>query len=78
MRFAFRSGDQVAQGDIHATVAARFGVDTFGIREDSGQPVTFDYKPPNKLTGKIEKIVISLTPAKPYTARISAWGQKRT
>jgi hypothetical protein len=34
--------------------------------------VTFDYKPPNKLTGKIEKIVINLTPAKRYTARIAA------
>jgi arylsulfatase len=42
MRFAHY--DQVAQGDIPATVAARFAVN-IGIGEDSGQPVTFDYKP---------------------------------
>ena len=28
-------------------------VDTFGIGEDSGQPVTFDYQPPNRFTGEI-------------------------
>jgi arylsulfatase len=54
------NGEEVAQGDIPATVAARFGVDTFGIGEDSGQPVTFDYKPPNKFTGEIEKVEIKL------------------
>jgi arylsulfatase A-like enzyme len=53
-------GDQVAQGEIPATVAARFGVDTFDIGEDSGQPVTFDYKPPFKFGGEIEKVVIDL------------------
>ena len=46
---------------IDATVAARFGVDTFGIGEDSGQPVTFDYQPPNRFTGEIEKVVVDLT-----------------
>ena len=29
-------------------------------REDSGQPVTFDYQPPNRFTGEIEKVVIDL------------------
>jgi arylsulfatase len=53
-------GEQVAQGDIPATVAARFGVDTFDIGQDSGQPVTFDYKPPFKFNGEIEKVVIDL------------------
>jgi hypothetical protein len=38
----------------------RFGVDTFGIGEDSGQPVTFDYKPPFKFTGTIEKVTIKV------------------
>lgn len=28
-------------------------VDTFGIGEDSGQPVTFDYQSPNRFTGEI-------------------------
>jgi hypothetical protein len=53
-------GEQVAQGDIPATVAARFGVDTFHIGQDSGQPVTFDYKPPFKFNGEIEKVAIDL------------------
>ena len=35
-------------------------VDTFGIGEDSGQPVPFDYQPPNRFTGEIEKVVIDL------------------
>ena len=54
------NGEQVAIGEIPATVAARFGVDTFDIGQDSGQPVTFDYKPPFKFTGDIEKVVIDL------------------
>ena len=55
------NGEQVPEGQIDATVAARFGVDTFGIGEDSGQPVTFDYQPPNRFTGEIEKVVVDLT-----------------
>lgn len=51
---------QVAQGDIPATVAARFGVDPFDIGQDSGQPVTFDYKPLFKFDGEIGKVVIDL------------------
>ena len=53
-------GAQVAQGDIPATVAARFGVHPFDIGQDSGQPVTFDYKPPFKFDGEIGKVVIDL------------------
>jgi hypothetical protein len=55
------NGEQVPKGQIDATVAARFGVDTFAIGEDSGQPVTFDYQPPNRFTGEIEKVVVDLT-----------------
>jgi hypothetical protein len=37
----------------------------YGLRggvfgEDSGQPVTFDYEPPFKFTGEIEKVVIDV------------------
>ncbi|MFW1533308.1 arylsulfatase [Vibrio parahaemolyticus] len=53
-------GKQVATGVVPATVAGRFGTDTFGIGEDSGQPVTFDYKPPFKFNSKIEQVVIAL------------------
>lgn len=54
------NGKKVAEGKMDATVFARFGVDTFGIGEDSGQPVTFDYKPPFRFTGQIEKVVFDL------------------
>lgn len=54
------NGRQVDQGKMKATVFARFGVDTFGIGEDSGQPVTPDYEPPFKFTGTIEKVQIDL------------------
>ena len=36
------------------------GIDTFGVGEDSGQTVTFDYKPPFKFTGKIDKVTIEI------------------
>ncbi len=52
----------VAEGKAEATVFARFGVDTFGIGEDSGQPVTFDYRPPFPFTGSIANVVIELGP----------------
>jgi hypothetical protein len=32
-----------------------------GSIQDSGQPVTFDYQPPNRFTGEIEKVVVDLT-----------------
>ncbi len=52
------NGQTVGQGEMHATVAGRFGIDTFGIGEDSGQPVTFDYKAPFAFTGKIESVTV--------------------
>ncbi len=52
------NGQKVAEGTMEATVGGRFGIDTFGIGEDSGQPVTHDYEPPNKFSGAIEKVVI--------------------
>lgn len=42
---------------MEAKFAGRFSIDTFGIGEDSGQPVTPDYKAPFKLTGEIKKVV---------------------
>ncbi|WP_372379646.1 hypothetical protein ACBZ91_18630 [Vibrio natriegens] len=56
----FIDGKSVAKGQVPATIAGRFGTDTFGIGEDSGQPVTFDYQPPFKFNGKIEQVVIDL------------------
>ena len=47
---------------MKASPFGRFGVDTFGVGEDSGQPVTHDYEPPFRFTGMIEKVVIDLKP----------------
>ncbi|MCB1486879.1 MAG: arylsulfatase [Bauldia sp.] len=54
------NGDTVAEGSMEATVGGRFGIDTFGIGEDSGQPVTHDYKAPNKFTGAIDRVVVEV------------------
>jgi hypothetical protein len=35
--------DKLARGKREAAVGGRFGIVTFGIGEDSGQPVTHDY-----------------------------------
>jgi hypothetical protein len=56
------NGQKVGEGKMKATLFARFGVDTFGVGEDSGQPVTPDYEPPFKFTGTIDKVVIELGP----------------
>ncbi len=53
-------GDRVAEGTVKATVGGRFGIDTFGIGEDSGQPVTHHYKPPFKFNGTIDKVVVEV------------------
>lgn len=50
----------VMQKKMKATVPGRFGIDTFGIGEDTGQPVTVQYKPPFKFTGEIEKVVVEV------------------
>lgn len=54
------NGEKIAEGRMEATVAGRFGIDTFGIGEDSGQPVTPNYKAPFKFTGEIEKVVVEV------------------
>ncbi len=54
------NGEKVAEGRMEATVGGRFGIDTFGIGEDSGQPVTHDYTAPFKFTGEIEKVVVEV------------------
>lgn len=51
---------KVASRKMPASVFARFGVDTFGIGEDSGQPVTFDYKPPFRYNNGIDSVVVQL------------------
>ncbi|WP_206614479.1 sulfatase-like hydrolase/transferase [Chitinophaga barathri] len=54
------NGQPVGKGKMAATIFGRFGVDTFGVGEDSGQPVTTDYQPPFRFNGTIDKVVIRL------------------
>ncbi|TWU19919.1 Arylsulfatase precursor [Allorhodopirellula heiligendammensis] len=54
------NGETVGKGEMDATVGGRFGIDTFGIGEDSGQPVTNAYKAPFKFTGEIDKVTIEI------------------
>ena len=61
MRFAFRTATRSKVTFRYGRSAVWF--DTFGIGEDNGQPLTFDYKPPHQLNP---------APSKPHTARISA------
>lgn len=56
----FINGKQVGEGRIDKTVAGRFGIDTFGVGEDTGSPVANSYKPPFAFAGKIDKVVIEL------------------
>lgn len=54
------NGRQVATEKMASTVPGRFGIDTFGIGEDTGQPVTNAYKPPFKFNGTIERVTITV------------------
>ncbi|MDK3074689.1 sulfatase-like hydrolase/transferase [Sedimentitalea sp. JM2-8] len=54
------NGTEVATGRMETTVGGRFGIDTFGIGEDSGQPVTAAYEPPFAFTGGIESVVVEV------------------
>ena len=54
------NGAPVAEATMQSTVPARFGIDTFGIGEDSGQPVTAEYQPPFRFTGTIDKVVVEI------------------
>lgn len=53
-------GTPVAEGSMPATVGGRFGIDTFGIGEDSGQPVTTAYEAPFRFSGEIGKVVVEM------------------
>ena len=54
------NGEKVGEKRINRTVPGRYGTDTFGIGEDTGSPVTHNYKPPFKFAGKIIKVNMKL------------------
>jgi len=54
-------GAKVAEARIPQTIRARFSLDeTFDVGEDTGTPVSEDYRVPFKFTGKLEKVTIEL------------------
>lgn len=54
-------GKKMAKGHIEKTIPNRVSLEeTFDIGEDTGTPVSEDYKVPFKFTGEIEKVVIKL------------------
>ncbi|MFM7888841.1 MAG: hypothetical protein ACKPCM_19590 [Pseudanabaena sp.] len=57
----FINDQQVAEGRIAKTVAARFGIDdTFDIGQDTGTPVVDSYQVPFKFTGNLEQLKVDL------------------
>lgn len=54
------NGQSISDAKMVETVAGRFGIDTFGIGEDTGQPVTNAYQSPFKFNGEIEKVIITV------------------
>ena len=54
------NGEKVAEGEMKATVAGRFGIDTFGIGEDTGQPVTSAYMAPFPFTGRVDEVQVQI------------------
>jgi arylsulfatase len=54
-------GNTVAQGRIDRTYAFRVSLDeTFDVGEDTGTPVSEDYKVPFKFTGTLDRVLIRL------------------
>ena len=67
-------GKEVASGNIPRTIPFRISAEeTLDFGEDTGTPVSEDYKVPFKFTGTLNKVVISLGEAK-----LSAEDQKAT
>jgi hypothetical protein len=59
----YLDGAEVGRQRIEATVAGRFGIDTFDVGCDSGSPVSEDYRPPFAFTGKIGHVDIEIAEA---------------
>jgi arylsulfatase len=58
-------GKEVARGRIEKTILGRFSADeTFDTGEDTGSPVSDEYKAPFRFAGTIKKIEIDLAPEK--------------
>jgi arylsulfatase len=58
-------GEKVASEHLPQTIAYRMSLDeTLDIGEDTGTPISEDYKVPFKFTGELEKVTINITEEK--------------
>jgi arylsulfatase len=54
-------GRQVAQGRVDQTLGNKFALDaSFNVGEATGSPVTDDYQVPDRFTGGLERVVVTL------------------
>jgi arylsulfatase len=56
----YANSKKIAEGRVSKTVPGRFGIDTFGVGEDTGSPVPKNYKAPFAFKGIIKKVDIDL------------------
>jgi arylsulfatase A-like enzyme len=70
-------GQQVAQRHLERTVPLRFSLDeTLDVGQDTGTPLSRDYKVPFKFTGSLESVTVELLPMQMAIAREYKNGQQ--
>jgi arylsulfatase len=71
-------GDKVASERLPQTIAYRMSLDeTLDIGEDTGTPISEDYKVPFKFTGDLEKVTINITEEKLTEEQLEQYRQGR-
>ena len=71
-------GEKVASEHLPQTIAYRMSLDeTLDIGEDTGTPVSEDYKVPFKFTGELEKVTINITEEKLTEEQLEKYRQGR-
>lgn len=71
-------GEKVASEHLPQTIAYRMSLDeTLDIGEDTGTPVSEDYKVPFKFTGDLQKVTINITEHKLTEAELEQYRQGR-
>ena len=71
-------GEKVASEHLPQTIAYRMSLDeTLDIGEDTGTPISEDYKVPFKFTGDLEKVTINITEEKLTEEQLEKYRQGR-
>jgi hypothetical protein len=71
-------GKKVASEHLPQTIPFRMSLDeTLDIGEDTGTPISEDYKVPFKFTGKLEKVTINISEEKLTEAQLEQYRQGR-